>query len=239
MFLIASDGHINVSPAVQARAHKLRHVFQRILVCHRARHSARNATHQHQDGDSRLLVTVLFPSEKHEASVPRSAVQMGHLFRNGRCNGSWCVTSSSVGSLDPRFTRGARSSSGKSGSCFFLSFSTATGINDTRRNFIVQQGFRHGVSQLSERTVQGPTHQPPPNQGKAPWETVCQGKDQRSGYQEDGGRARDSGGVCLGSTSRSIGRARVPDHSKAQPSAGLNGNQSEQREPRSCRTPSA
>ena len=114
-----SEGHTSVSPPVQARAHKVTHVFQRILVCHRARHSARNAIHQHQDGTGRLLVTVFVPSEKQEVHLhlwvtwfrlasghlPRAAIQMGNHFRNGKCYGSCCVTSSFVGSWSSLHSR--------------------------------------------------------------------------------------------------------------------------------------
>ena len=182
----------------QARAHKLRHVSLCILVCQRARHFARNAIHQHQDGDGRLLVTVSVPNDKQKVQLqcspwrtrhqvtsmtaaqtvlatatvplvdpmqpviglsfrssaiecqPRCSSRLGddapreatHIwdtnFRNGRCSGSCCVTSSSVGSLGLLFTRGARRSIGSSGSCFFVSCSagnkasvSATGIDDT------------------------------------------------------------------------------------------------------------
>ena len=47
VFLVVSDGHVSESSPVQARTQKVRHVFQRILVCHRARHSATNAIQQH------------------------------------------------------------------------------------------------------------------------------------------------------------------------------------------------
>ena len=157
MLQVGSVGHISVSPLVQARAHKLRHVFQRIVVCHRARHSARNAIHQQQDGNGRLLVTVFGPGEEQEVQL--------HLWVTWFCLASattWVICStrgdtdgtptskwqlqwfmlrdiviSSVGSLGPRFTREARSSIGSSGSCFLMSCPavnkasvSAAGIND-------------------------------------------------------------------------------------------------------------
>ena len=73
------------------------------------------------------------------SSVPRAAMKMRHQFSKWQVQ--WfmlCDFSSSVGSVASSFTRGARSSIGKSGSCFFLSWSagskcsvSATGINDT------------------------------------------------------------------------------------------------------------
>ena len=130
VILVVSDGHISVFPPVQTRAHKLRHVFQRILVCHRA-------SQQHQDGRLRLsekqkvqlhlwVTSLCLASPQCGSSVPRAAMQMGHQLRDGKCSGSYGVTSSSVGSLGPRFNRGARSSIGKSGSCFFLSWSAGS-----------------------------------------------------------------------------------------------------------------
>ena len=101
------------------------------------------------------------------SSVPRLWLfRRGHQFRNGKCNGSCCVTSSSVGSLCPRFNRGARSSNGRFDSCFFLSWSAGNkaSVSASRSMTLAAAHFhrvtrtstRHGVSQLSERTVRVP-----------------------------------------------------------------------------------
>ena len=97
------------------------------------------------------------------SSVPHAAMQTGHQLRNGRCNGSCCVILPSVGSDGLRFTRVARSSIGRSGSCFYLSWSagdnasaSASGINDTSSGAISKFSILHGVSQLSERTARVP-----------------------------------------------------------------------------------
>ena len=91
----------------------------------------------------------------------------GHLFHALRCrwdthfetgsNGASCVASSSVESLGPRFTQGARSSIGKSGSSSFLScsadnkaaVSAAESMIFQRGNLIVLQSFRYITERLN------------------------------------------------------------------------------------------
>ena len=174
MFLVVSDGHISVSPPVQTRAHKLKHVFQRILIRHRASQSAGNAIQQHQDGNGKVLVTVFVPCEKQKVQLhlwvtslrwarrhrpPISERQMQWFMLWDFVIINLSVTASLAGHVD-RLARKARVSlcRGSAGSRASVSVSrichTSSGAISTL----------HGVSRLSKKNCPRPCsgfHRPP------------------------------------------------------------------------------